>query len=330
MNYPTKLPDAGKIFNVTKENFPGQAIQVFNYQWEHNDVYRQYCNQLQIDPAAITRVKQVPFLPIALFKTHRIAAYDGDSEIIFTSSGTTGSATSRHFVRYLQLYEQSFTACFSHFYGNPSNHAFLCLLPSYLEREGSSLILMAERLIQLSGKTDSGFFLRSKGKLTDILLKREQDQQPTFLLGVTYALLDFAAEVNCKLKHTIIMETGGMKGRRQELTRADVHEQLRAAFGVPAIHSEYGMTELLSQAYSRGNGIFECPPWLKVLVREEDDPFTIKQVGAGLLCIVDLANMHSCSFIETADVGRVYDDGSFEVLGRMDNSDVRGCSLLVV
>ena len=330
MNSETNVPDTGKIFNVTKESFSKTAIQIFNYQWQHNTIYRQYCDQLRVIPERIIRVEQIPFLPISFFKTHPVVAFEGQVEKIFTSSGTTGVTTSRHFVKSLDIYEQSFINCFKQFYGDPSAYAFLCLLPSYLEREGSSLIYMAEHLINLSVNSDSGFFLQATGKLTDILLQRERERQPTFILGVTYALLDFAEELKLQLEHTIIMETGGMKGRREELTRAQVHEALTAAFGVTAIHSEYGMTELLSQAYSKGNGLFKCPPWMQVLIREEDDPFSIKSSGAGLLCIIDLANMYSCSFIETADVGKVYEDGSFEVLGRMDNSDIRGCSLLVL
>jgi hypothetical protein len=272
----------------------------------------------------------VPFLPISFFKTHQISSYSGEAEKVFTSSGTTGSETSCHYVPDLKLYEESFTRGFGHFYGDPAQYAFLCLLPSYLEREGSSLIYMAQRLIEQSGQADSGFFLEAAGKLVEILERREKDGLKTILLGVSFALLDFAEIFPMPLLHTIIMETGGMKGRRRELTRAELHDKLQKAFGVLTIHSEFGMTELMSQAYSTGGGRYQCPPWMRVFVRDEDDPFSVHSQGSGLLCIADLANLFSCSFIETSDVGRVFEDGSFEVLGRMDNSDIRGCSLLVV
>lgn len=322
--------ETANIFNVNGIAFPEVAIRVFQHQWQNNSVYRQYCDLLHIVPEQIVRHEQIPFLPISFFKTHRVAAFEGEEEKIFTSSGTTGMSTSRHFVKSLGIYEASFITCFEQFYGSPSDYAFLCLLPSYLEREGSSLIYMAERLVQLSANADSGFFLQAEGKMTEVLLRREKERLPTFILGVTFALLDFAYNRHLHLQHTIIMETGGMKGRREEITRSQVHEQLIRAFGVIAIHSEYGMTELLSQAYSKGSGLFKCPSWMKVVVRDEDDPFTIRDSGAGLICIIDLANIDSCAFIETADVGKVYQDGSFEVLGRMDNSDIRGCSLLAV
>lgn len=330
MNYETKVPVGSEIFNVTKENFESKAMQVFQYQLENNPLFNKYHQSLKDKRQGIGDILQIPFLPISFFKTHKITCFEEQEEKVFFSSGTTGLTVSRHFVKSLAIYEESFAKCFQQFYGYPSQYAFLCLLPSYLERDGSSLIYMAEHLVRMSDNIDSGFFLNATGALTEILLRREEAQQPTFLLGVTFALLDFAAHVKLDLKHTIIMETGGMKGRREELTRAQVHELLINSFNVPAVHSEYGMTELLSQAYSKGNGIFQCPSWMKVLVREEDDPFAIKRTGSGLLCVIDLANMYSCSFIETADVGKVYDDGSFEVLGRMDNSDIRGCSLLVL
>lgn len=272
----------------------------------------------------------IPFLPVSLFKTHQITTFKGEAEKVFTSSGTTGTETSRHYVPDLRFYEESFTRGFRHFYGEPAQYAFLCLLPSYLEREGSSLIYMAHKLIELSGQTDSGFFLQADGKLIETIVRREKEGLKTILLGVSFALLDFAEQHPMPLQHTIIMETGGMKGRRKELTRAELHSVLKKAFGVTTIHSEYGMTELMSQAYAKGEGRFQCPPWMRVFVRDEDDPLSVHSQGAGLLCIADLANVFSCSFIEAADMGRVFADGSFEVLGRMDHSDIRGCSLLVV
>lgn len=325
------------IFNVTKGDFVALGGDIFNYQYKNNKVYSEFCdlNKKSIPlPVGNTNHESllcnIPFLPVSLFKTHRIACFEGEPEKVFTSSGTTGSETSRHYVADLGLYEESFMRGFSHFYGNPAQYAFLCLLPSYLEREGSSLIYMAKKLVDLSRTTDSGFFLKAEGQLMDTLIRREAQGLKTILLGVSFALLDFAEKYPMPLMHTLIMETGGMKGRRRELTRAELHGILQNAFELPFIHSEYGMTELMSQAYSKGGGRYQCPPWMRVLVREEDDPLALHSTGAGLLCIADLANVYSCSFIETSDVGRVFEDGSFEVLGRMDNSDIRGCSLLVV
>ena len=329
MNWKSKGFAASDIFNASGTHFNTLAWEVFNFQLENNAIYRQYCQALGFKWVPEMPFSQIPFLPISFFKTHDVAAFQGEASIVFTSSGTTGTATSKHPVKELAIYETSFFKGFELFYGHPENYAFLCLLPSYLEREGSSLIYMAEQLVQFSKDSDSGFYLNAHSGMADILQKREKEVKKTVLLGVTYALLDFADTLPMPLENTIIMETGGMKGRRMELTRAEVHQQLKAAFGVKNIHSEYGMTELLSQAYSFGNGLFKCPPWMRVLVRAEDDPFDIRTEGAGLLCIIDLANYYSCAFIETADVGRVFADGSFEVLGRMDNSDLRGCSLLV-
>jgi hypothetical protein len=322
--------DTDRIFNVTEENFEQTAMHVFHYQLKNSSVYNKFYQLLPMKRHGVSNILQIPFLPVSFFKTHNVSSFDGKEEVVFQSSGTSGMSSSKHFVKSLALYEQSFMQCFRQFYGEPSNYAFLCLLPSYLERQGSSLVYMAQKLIEQSSNADSGFFLESHGRLSNILSQRERSNLPTFLLGVTFALLDFAADAKLNLKNTIVMETGGMKGRREELTRAQVHELLKESFQVSTIHSEYGMTELLSQAYSKANGLFKCPPWMKVLVRDEDDPFNIKLTGSGLLCIIDLANTYSCSFIETADVGKVYADGSFEVLGRMDNSDLRGCSLLVL
>ena len=255
---------------------------------------------------------------------------DKEPEIIFSSSGTTGLQTSRHFVQSLELYKQSFTNAFKLFYGEPKDWAIIGLLPSYLERQGSSLVLMTEALIDESKNPDSGLFLYDFARLKEVLLRRESAGQKTWLIGVTYALLDFAEQYPLPLEHTVVLETGGMKGRKKEMTRMEVQQELKTAFGLDTINSEYGMTELLSQAYSQGNGLFKCPPWMKVFVREEDDPLKIKTTGTGALCIIDLANMYSCSFIATEDLGKVYADGSFEILGRIDNSDVRGCSLLTL
>jgi hypothetical protein len=316
------------IFNVNIKNFESAALEMFHYQCQNNAVYSSYVARQPLKRQNPANTLSIPFLPVSFFKTHQVVAFVGNPDEVFTSSGTTGLVTSRHFVKQRSIYEQSFIQCFRQFYGHPAQYAFLCLLPSYLERSGSSLIYMAEKLIQLSGDADSGFFLKAEGQLEQILKRRESEGKKSFLLGVTFALLDFASASSVELKNTIVMETGGMKGRRLELTRQELHDALKQIFGIGTIHSEYGMTELLSQAYSSGGGIYRCPPWMKVFVRDEDDPFTVRQTGTGLLCLVDLANMYSCSFIEIADIGTVFHDGSFEVLGRIDNSDIRGCSLL--
>jgi hypothetical protein len=269
-------------------------------------------------------------LPVSLFKTHQVYCGNQVPEAVFTSSGTTGMVTSQHAVAHLHFYETSFRLAFEQYYGMVEQYAVLALLPAYLERSGSSLVYMANALIQQSGQADSGFFLTATGALQQILMRREAAGAPSLLLGVSFALLDFAEQHAMPLKHTIIAETGGMKGRRRELTRMELHDELCKAFRVNAIHSEYGMTELLSQAWSNGHGVYKCPPWMRVYVRAEDDPGTIKPSGTGILCIADLANLYSCSFIETQDIGHLYPDGSFEVLGRLDYSDIRGCSLLTL
>lgn len=286
-------------------------------------------------PHEVTATDKIPFLPISFFKTHKVATTDFKPEIIFESSGTTGSNTSNHLVKNMSLYKQSFTEGFELFYGNPSKWCVLGLLPGYLERKNSSLIAMVEDLIKKSDNRNSGFYLHDHEKLYQTLAHNEIIGQPTLLIGVTYALLDFAENHPMKLQNTIVMETGGMKGKREEITREEVHASLKNKLGLKTIHSEYGMTELLSQAYSGGKGIFRTPPWMKVLVREYNDPFavcssskTLKPLS-GLINIIDLANIYSCCFIATDDVGKIHKDGTFEVLGRRDLSDVRGCSLLI-
>jgi phenylacetate-coenzyme A ligase PaaK-like adenylate-forming protein len=331
LNYDDSGLAAERIFNVKKEYFLQTALELANFQFRNNAVYRKFCSSRGMGPIDLhSPMHDIPFLPVGFFKSHDIKTFARTPEKIFTSSGTTGTTNSRHFVRELSIYEQSFELGFQYAYGHPAKYAFLCLLPSYLEREGSSLIYMAERLQQLSGQADSGYFLNHREGLVEILEKREAAGQPSILLGVTHALLDFAEQHPMALAHTIVMETGGMKGRRKEMVRAELHEVLQQAFQVDAIHSEYGMTELLSQAYSKKDGRFTCPPWMKVMVRSDDDPGELKEEGTGLICIADLANVYSCSFIETEDVGKLYTDGSFEVLGRLDNSDIRGCSLLAL
>ncbi len=320
-----------KIFSADKNGFNAMALETFHFQYRHNEVYRQYADTVHTDIHAIQLVEQIPFLPISFFKTHAICTGTFNPEAVFESSGTTQTTHSSHLVKKLALYQQSFNTAFGLFYGPLQDYCILALLPSYLERKHSSLVMMADELIAKSGHHQSGFYLYNFSELAEVLQQLEKAKQKTLLIGVTFALLDFAERFPLPLKSTIIMETGGMKGRREELIREEVHAALGNAFQTNKIHSEYGMTELLSQAYSSGEGIFNCPPWMKVLMREDDDPFAVQSnEGKGIINIIDLANIYSCSFIATEDAGRLYKDGSFEVLGRMDNTDIRGCSLLAV
>jgi phenylacetate-coenzyme A ligase PaaK-like adenylate-forming protein len=317
------------IFQVTTNSFEEYALALFRFQAEHSPVYREYIRVLGVDPSTVDRISGIPFLPIRFFKTHRITTTAFDPALLFESSGTTGTVNSKHWVRDPAVYEESFLKGFRHFYGPPEDWCVLGLLPSYLERRHSSLVYMVEELVKRSGHPASGFYLYEHERLAQELVRLEQMAQPTLLIGVTFGLLDFADQYSLKLNHTVLMETGGMKGRREEWTRQRVHELLKERFGVQSVHSEYGMTELLSQGYSKGEGIFQPVPWLKVYIREEDDPFVIRKEGKGVLNIIDLANVYSCAFIGTEDMGTVYGDGSFEVLGRLDNSDIRGCSLML-
>ena len=310
---------------------------MFRYQHQHNTVYRQYCDLLKIDTRTVDALHKIPFLPISFFKTHAVKTTNFEPETVFESSGTTQSGNCNHFVKDISLYRRSFMTSFERFYGPASDKCILGLLPSYLERKHSSLVWMVDELIRLSGNGLSGFYLDDHEKLHRTLLHNEILKIPTLLIGVTYALLDFAEKYPMLLRHTIIMETGGMKGRREEMTREAVHRVLQKQLGTSLVHSEYGMTELLSQAYSKGDGIFHCPAWMKVLLRNEDDPldvFKLKEENEqplnGVINIIDLANIYSCSFIATDDMGRLNANGSFEVLGRVDNSDMRGCSLMTI
>lgn len=306
------------------------ALEVFRYQAETNPVYREFVNLLRIRPHSVKRLEAIPCLPIGFFKTHRVIAGDKTEAIIFRSSGTTGSAASRHLVADPGIYQESFRKGFEYFYGDVTDYRILALLPGYLERSGSSLVLMVDELIKLSGHEESGFFLYDHDRLRYTLNRLEEQAVPTILIGVSHALLDFSEKHRLHLNHTIVMETGGMKGKRKELVREELHEILKERLGVRAVHSEYGMTELLSQAYSKGNGRFFCPPWMQVLTRELNDPFAMVPPGrTGGINIVDLANIHSCSFIATDDLGKCHPDGSFEILGRFDNSDIRGCNLMI-
>ena len=323
------------LLSVTPQNFEETALAVFNFQYRQNPAYNQFCKALHIEPAKINTISKIPFLPIAFFKTHIVTTTQFQAEALFESSGTTQTINSKHLVKDIALYEQSSSAAFRLFYGDATDWCIIALLPSYLERKNSSLVMMADKLIEQSGHAQSGFYLNELEKLHDTLLQLEKQQQKTLLIGVTFALLDFAEQYPMQLQHTTIMETGGMKGRREELTRQEVHEILCTSFKVNKIHSEYGMTELLSQAYSKGDGIFNCPPWMKIVLREEDDPLSVQvpnnsKTLSGAINVIDLANMYSCSFIATDDAGKLHPDESFEVLGRLDNSDIRGCSLLAL
>lgn len=319
-----------KIFGVEKAGFEALALEIYAFQFRNNAIYRAYSEALGLNDTNVKKLADIPFLPIRFFKTHTVTTTDFPPQAVFESSGTTGTINSRHLVKQLSLYEESFTRAFESFYGPVNNWCIIGLLPSYLERTGSSLVYMVDQLIQKSGHPQSGFYLNEHDQLAAVITELEKHQQPTLIIGATFGLLDFAAEYQLPLKHTWLMETGGMKGRRKELIRQEVHELLQQSFGMNPIHSEYGMTELLSQAYSKGQGIFECSDWMRVLVREEEDPLQIKMSGSGLINVIDLANIYSCAFIATDDAGQLYPDGKFEVLGRMDNSDIRGCSLLVM
>jgi hypothetical protein len=308
-------------------------LDSFHFQYRENEVYRQFADLTGVLPYEVRTLKEIPFLPIRFFKSHEVKSGIFEPEAVFESSGTTNTVNSRHFVKDLGLYRRSFLAGFTQYYGNPVDWCILALLPSYLERQNSSLVLMADELIKLSGHPDSGFYLNQFESLKDTLEKLEKQGKQTILLGVTFALLDFSAACPMRLDHTIIMETGGMKGRKKEMTRDEVHDQLKKQFGVSRIHSEYGMTELLSQAYSQGEGLLTTPPWMKIMLRAEDDPLTIvdksgRELSSGLINVIDLANRYSCSFIATDDLGVKLSDGRFEIIGRLDNSDLRGCSLL--
>lgn len=315
--------------HTTKE-FHKTAMKVFRFQFQHNEVYQKYCLLLKKSPKNVKHLTEIPFLPIEFFKSKDILSSTDAVQTTFTSSGTTGMITSKHHVTDLSFYEASFRSAFSKFYGNIEDYAVLALLPSYLEREGSSLIYMAKDFIEGSNHPDSGFYLHNYNELAKKLVELDNSGQNVLLIGVTYALLDLIELQIFQLKNTIIMETGGMKGKRKEMIREELHNLLTEGFGVEKIHSEYGMTELLSQAYSFGDGIFECPPWMDILIRDTEDPLTIIEDGkTGGINVIDLANINSCSFIATQDLGKKYPDYSFEVLGRFDNSDIRGCNLMV-
>jgi phenylacetate-coenzyme A ligase PaaK-like adenylate-forming protein len=326
------LISSDDIFSISNQKqFEKIALKVFRFQYEHNLVYNEFCNLMNVNVQKIKSVQQIPFLPIQFFKSHAVVSNSNPIQETFTSSGSTGVITSKHLVTDVSLYEQSYRKGFSQFYGNIEDYVVLALLPSYLEREGSSLIYMVKDLILQSNNSESGFYLHNHEALIEKLKALDSSGRNVILIGVTYALLDLIEKQNFQLKNTIIMETGGMKGKRKEMIREELHEQLCTGFGVSAIHSEYGMTELLSQAYSLGEGIFECPSWMQILIRDTEDALTYLENGkSGGINVIDLANINSCSFIATQDLGRKKSNTSFEVLGRFDNSDIRGCNLMVL
>ncbi|MGB5821031.1 MAG: acyl transferase [Saonia sp.] len=320
------------IFEITSPGeFESTALEIFRLQYQKNLVYREFCMYLGKSDTNVTTSKHIPFLPIEFFKSKKVLVGNTIPETVFSSSGTTGSLHSKHYVTDIKLYEKSYLHAFTNFYGNIRNYCVLALLPSYLEREGSSLIYMVNDLITKSNHPDSGFYLHDIAGLKEKLVELDAKGTRILLIGVSFALLDLVEKHQLNLKHTIVMETGGMKGRRKEMIREELHGILKKGFGVQSIHSEYGMTELLSQAYSKGNGIFTSPPWMKITIRDTEDPLSEQKKGkTGGVNIIDLANIHSCSFIATQDLGKTYADGSFEILGRFDHSDIRGCNLMLL
>ena len=320
------------IFQISsKKEFEKITLKVFRFQYDNNKVYRNFCTLLKKDKNNVKRIEDIPFLPIQFFKSHDVLSSTENIQTTFTSSGTTGMSTSKHHVTDLEFYEESYRLGFRQFYGNIEDYVVLALLPSYLERDGSSLIYMVDDLIQLSNNPESGFCLNNYDELIQKLIKLDNEGQNIILIGVSYALLDLVEKQSFNLKNTIIMETGGMKGKRKEIIREELHNILCKGFGVSEIHSEYGMTELLSQAYSLGEGIFECPSWMQILIRDPEDALTyVKEGKTGGINVIDLANINSCSFVATQDLGKILGNNSFEVLGRFDNSDIRGCNLMVL
>jgi len=320
------------IKNLNTGNFNAKAIELFQWQAYHNKIYQKFLNILNLPISEISEVEDIPHLPVELFKHHTIIGKDDitEAQLIFKSSGTTLDARSKHYVFQPDIYKDAILKGFQLVYGNPNEYCFLALLPSYLEQQNSSLIYMVSYLMQLSQHPQNNFYLYNLDELSNTLKSLEKARQKTILIGVSYALLDFAAQFPMPLQHTIIMETGGMKGRRKEMIKVELHQILKTAFKVDAIHSEYGMTELLSQSYSKGEGLFTCSPTQKIIIKDVFDPFAVCNTGqAGRINVIDLANIHSCAFLQTADLGKQHENGTFEVLGRIDNSDIRGCNLMV-
>lgn len=328
MQFFNGLPD--RVINMDDKAFEAVALQIFRFQSQNNQVYRSYIEHLDLNPPEINGIQMIPYLPIELFKSRKIVTGTWEPEMVFTSSGTGKSATSKHYMRNLSYYHEICSKIFEEFYGPPDRYHILALLPSYLERTGSSLVNMLNHLIEESKSKHSGFYLKDYRRLMDQLriLRRKKDRK-LMLWGVSFALLDLAEMMELDLSGSIIIETGGMKGKREEIVREELHERLKASFGGVEIHSEYGMAELSSQAYMARGGRFTTAPWMKVLVRDISDPFNYLPPGrVGGINVIDLANVHSCAFIETQDLGSVDDHGMFTVLGRLDNADIRGCNLL--
>lgn len=322
-----------KIFSINEQGFEALALDIFRFQCTANQLYGSFVKTLGVNPEEVGAVADIPFMPISFFKGHEVVSGSFIAETMFESSGTTQTGNSRHFVKSLALYRESFRKAFELFYGSPREWCIIGLLPAYLERQHSSLVVMVDELIKQSGHPNSGFYLYDHKALMEVIARNERTGQKTLLIGVTFALLDLAEKFKMPFKNVTVMETGGMKGRRKELTREEVHTALKNAWGLSSIHSEYGMTELLSQAYSAGEGLYHCPTWMRIILREEDDPLSVKiahskKIINGLINVIDLANIYSCSFIATDDIGKLHSNGAFEVIGRMDSSDVRGCSLM--
>ncbi len=327
LNIDYLLNEKGWLNIVNVKNFDTIALLIYKYQYDQCAIYQAFSDAVGKNPNNVLSISEIPFLPISFFKTHQVICGNEVPELYFESSGTTSTINSKHYIKNIELYKVSFLTAFQQLYGAPSDYIFLCLLPSYLERSHSSLVFMAEELIKQSGHVASGFYLNEFSLLSQQLYHLKE--RKIFLLGVTFGLLDFATDFPMNLKDAIVMETGGMKGRREEWVRGQVHDFLKEQWTLPQVHSEYGMTELLSQAYAKKNGLFQTPPWMKVFARDENDPFEIRKVGSGGLNVIDLANLNSCSFIATEDLTKIHTDGSFEVLGRMDDSALRGCSLMI-
>ena len=324
---------SSSIFDIqSKADFKQSCLEVFHFQYNNNKVYQQYCNLLGVPKTAVTEIEDIPFLPIEFFKNQKVISSNQKVQKTFSSSGTTGNKTSTHYVTDISVYEKSYLKGFNHFYGNETDYCIIALLPSYLEREGSSLIFMVEDLINRSKHPKSGFYLNNLNELIATVTALEKQKQKTLLIGVSFALLDLVEKHHLSLNHTIVMETGGMKGRRKELTRKELHKTLIDSFTTTSIHSEYGMTELLSQAYSKGNGIFKCPPWMRIQLRNTENPLEAISLNGktGGINVIDLANVNSCSFIATQDLGKLHPNNTFEILGRFDNSDIRGCNLMIM
>ncbi len=319
------------IFNIKgTADFETATIAVFKYQYQNCKVYKTFCDALNCNVSNVTKFEEIPFMPVDIFRGHKVYCSSKPPELCFHSSTTTGSIPSRHFVADSEIYDISIERCFKLFFGNPQKYCFLALLPGYLERENASLVYMAKRLMEFSANENSGFYLYEHKKLKNVIEKLTDAGEQIILIGVSHALLNFAEKHSFNLKNTIVMETGGMKGQRKEIIRQDLHERLKKAFDLSEIASEYGMTELLSQAYAAGSGKFKTPPWMKVFIKEINDPFANVLTGqTGTINIIDLANVHSCSFIATQDLGKENPDSTFEVLGRLDNSEMRGCNLMI-